>query len=160
MTVHRTKKRRRWARLRGTKNSYGVIAVLNLATHLTTTYYQPWISMLMLWLHWYDRNKIGCKLRSHRCYESRETSHYYVLPAVHFVASALTALIRSQKNRMHLVPPSLVQCSLLLTFENANWGRNKRSAGWRPNHAIGEIWKYLCERSEKSNKKWKAIWSH
>ena len=62
MTVHRTKKRRRWARLRGTKNSYGVIAVLNLAKHLTTTYYQPWISMLMLWLHWYDRNKIGCKI--------------------------------------------------------------------------------------------------
>ena len=59
-------------------------------------------------------------LRSHRCSESRETSHYYVLPAVNFVASALTALIRSQQNRMHLVPPSLVQCSLLLTFDRAN----------------------------------------
>ena len=59
---------------------------------------------------------------------------------------------------------SLVQCSLLLTFDRANWERNKRSAGRRKNYAIGEIWKYLCERSEKSNtknhKKWEAIWSH
>ena len=58
---HTPNKKRRWARLRGTKNSYGVIAVLNLAKHLTTTYYQPWISMLLLWLHWYDSNKIWCK---------------------------------------------------------------------------------------------------
>ena len=56
------KQKRRWARLRGTKNSYVVIAVLNLAKHLTTTYYQPWPSMLTLWLHWYDRNKIWCIL--------------------------------------------------------------------------------------------------
>ena len=35
-------------------------------------------------------------------------------------ASALTALIRSQQNRMHLVPLSLIQCSLLLTFDRAN----------------------------------------
>ena len=33
-------------------------------------------------------------LRSHRCSESRETSHYYVLSAVNFDASALTALLR------------------------------------------------------------------
>ena len=68
-------------------------------------------------------------LRSHRCSESRETSHYYVLSAVNFDASALTALIRSQQNRMHLVPLSLIQCSLLLTFDRANRERNKRSAG-------------------------------
>ena len=41
-------------------------------------------------------------LRSHRCSESRETSHYYVLSAVNFDASALTALIRSQQNRMQM----------------------------------------------------------
>ena len=41
-------------------------------------------------------------LRSHRCSESRETSHYYVLPAVNFDPSALTALIRSQQNCMQL----------------------------------------------------------
>ena len=28
-----------------------------------------------------------------------------------------------------------------------------RSAGRRKNHAIGEIWRYLCERSEKSTTK-------
>ena len=59
-------------------------------------------------------------LRSHRCSESRDTSHYYVLLAVNFDAYALTALIRSQQNRMHLVPLSLMQCSLLLTFDRAN----------------------------------------
>ena len=104
------------------------------------------------------------ELRCHRCSESRETSHYYVLSALNFDASALTALIRSQQNRMHLVPLSLIQCSLLLTFDRANWERNTRSAGRGKNHAVGEIWKYLCERSETSNtknhKKWEAIWSH
>ena len=53
-------------------------------------------------------------LRSHRCSESRDTSHYYVLLAVNFDAYALTALIRSQQNRMQLFFPSLL---LLLLFK-------------------------------------------
>ena len=91
--------------------------------------------------------------------ESRETSQYYVLSAVTFDAYALTALIRSQQNRMHLVPLSLsLSLSLLYSARYFSLSteliENVTSAALeRKNHAIGEIWKYLCERSEKSNTK-------
>ena len=55
-------------------------------------------------------------LRSHRCSESRDTSHYYVLLAVNFDAYALTALIRSQQNNMQ--KKETMKSENVLCFEN------------------------------------------